>query len=430
MPQGLPKRIRFAFVTQALLASVAMVVGIVVVGAYVRDTLLDRWLDTEAAAFWANGGNAAELPRSALLQAWFVTPGDDPAAVPPRIRELAPGKHVALGDGEPRHVLLDRRAEGDLYLAISTHMVNRMAWLTALLLGGLGLLGIAVISWLTYRRSRLMVLPVNRLSDVVAQWNPNDWDAAMPVVLPYPLAADTSKEMRALSSALGGLATRMAEFVQRERDFTRDASHELRTPLTVVRVATDMMLGDPAVPAHMQRSLLRIQRAVQDMETLVDAFLILARERHVAPQTEEFALRDLVEEEVDKARALLQDKPVELHLVEHASPRLLAPPRVLSVMLGHLLSNACTFTEQGRIDVEIDTDEVRIRDTGIGMSEDTLRQAYDPFFRADQFNPIGKGIGLTIVRRLGDRFGWPVTLESEPSRGTLATIRFGNASVA
>jgi signal transduction histidine kinase len=429
MPQGLPKRIRFAFVTQGLLASAVLVLGIVVVGAYARDALLDRWLETEAAAFWDAGGQPVDLPHSALVTGWFVPAGGNAAALPEELRALGPG-HASPPGGEPRRVFLDRQAQGDLYLVMSTRLVNAVAWTSALLLGGLGLVAIAVISWLTYRRSKRMVLPVNRLSDVVAQWNPSDWDAAMPVVLPYPLAADTSKEMRALSSALGGLAKRMAEFVQRERDFTRDASHELRTPLTVVRVATDMMTGDPAVPPHMLRSLQRIQRAVQDMETLVDAFLILARERHVAPQSEEFALRDLVEEEVDKARPLLQGKPVELHLVEHASPRLLAPPRVLSVMLGHLLSNACTFTEEGRIDVEIDAEEVRIRDTGIGMSEETLRHAYDPFFRADQFNPVGKGIGLTIVRRLGDRFGWPVTLESEPTRGTVATIRFAAAAVA
>lgn len=429
MPHGLPRRIRFAFVMQALLSSVVLVVGVLVIGIFMRNVLIEHWLDAEAEAFWDAPADARALPGSATLHGWLVLPDGPADALPAELRDLAPG-HATVDGRSSRRVLLDRRQGGDLYLVMSTRHIDRIAWLSCVALLVLGLAAIITITWMTYRRSKRMVLPINRLADVVAQWNPGEWDVSMPVVLPYPLATDTSKEMRALSTALGGLATRVGDFVRRERDFTRDASHELRTPLTVVRVATDMMLGDPALPANLERSLRRIQHAVQDMESLVDAFLILARERGVAPQSEEFDLRDIVVDEVEKVRPVLAGKPVELRIVEHASPRLLAPPRVLAVMLGHLLANACTFTEQGDIEVEIDAEEVRIRDTGIGMSEETLRHAYDPFYRADQFNPVGKGIGLTIVRRLGERFGWPVSLQSTQAQGTVATIRFANAVVS
>ncbi|MCR6663082.1 MAG: HAMP domain-containing histidine kinase [Luteimonas sp.] len=423
MPQGLPKRIRFAFVTQALLAVLAVLVGVMAVAWLARNALVEHWLDAEATGFWsameASGGQAR--PGSALVGGWFVAPGATDARLPEHLLNVLPG-HSTLPGGQGK-VLLSRSPAGDLYLVMPTGEVDRIVVLAAAGLIAFGAVSVLLITWLTYRRSRRMVLPINRLSDVVMQWDPGGWDATVPIVLPYPLAADTSKEMRALSTALGGLATRVADFVQRERDFTRDASHELRTPLTIVRVASDMMLGDPSMPPHAQRSLQRIQRAVQDMESLVDAFLILARERGVEPQSEEFDVVDVVADEVEKVRPLLEGKSVELRVAGNAAPRMFAPPRVLGVMLGHLLSNACTFTDSGSIEVEIEADAIRIRDTGIGMSADTLRHAYDPFFRADQFNPIGKGIGLTIVRRLGDRFGWPVTLESVPGEGTLATVR-------
>ena len=430
MPQGLPKRIRFAFVVQALLASVVMLVGIGLVGAYARSALIEGWLDAEAAAFWESGGAEAarERPGSATIRGWFVPAGGDASTLPPELQDVAPG-HAGL-PGNSQRVLRSQHPDGDLYLWMSTWQIDRISLFASAALAVFGLLAIFAITWLTYRRSKRIVLPVHRLADVVSRWDPGDWDAAMPIVLPYPLTADTSREMRALSTALGGLASRIADFVQRERDFTRDASHELRTPLTVIRVATDMMLGDPAVPPHTQRSLQRILHAAQDLEALVDAFLILARERGIAPQSEEFDVREVVAEEVEKVRPMLAAKPVQLHVAGDASPRLVAPPRVFGVMLGHLLRNACTFTESGSVDVEIDRNEVRVRDTGIGMSDDILQHAYDPFFRADQFNPVGKGIGLTIVRRLGDRFGWPVALESVPGKGTLATIRFSMPSIA
>jgi signal transduction histidine kinase len=189
-------------------------------------------------------------------------------------------------------------------------------------------------------------------------------------------------------------------------------------------LASDLMREDPDLPERAQRSLARIQRAGRDMEAVIDAFLILARESDIEPQREDFEVRDVVFEEVEKVRHLLTGKPVELQVVETGTPRLHASSKVLGVMVGNLLANACTFTEQGRIDVRIEPDRVVVQDSGIGMSPESLQRAYEPFFRADPANPSMKGMGLSIVRRLGERFGWPVSLESAPGIGTTATIRF------
>jgi signal transduction histidine kinase len=160
------------------------------------------------------------------------------------------------------------------------------------------------------------------------------------------------------------------------------------------------------------------------MESVIDAFLLLAREGQVEPQQEDFNVREVIDEEVEKARPLLAGKPVELSVFERDSPRLHASPRVFGVMVGNLLANACAFTERGRIEITIANDRVVVRDTGIGMSPDTLQRAFNPFFRGDQATPGGRGMGLSIVRQLGERFGWPVHLESTIGQGTTATIRF------
>src|SRR5690606_39253715 len=139
--------------------------------------------------------------------------------------------------------------------------------------------------------------------------------------------------------ALRSLAERVADFVERERDFTRDASHELRTPLTVIRVATDMMLADADTSERSMRSLARVQRAGRDMEAVIDAFLILAREADIAPQSAEFEARDIAHEQVERVRPLLLNKPVSIEVVDNGAPRLFGPPHVLSVMLANLLSN-------------------------------------------------------------------------------------------
>jgi signal transduction histidine kinase len=193
----------------------------------------------------------------------------------------------------------------------------------------------------------------------------------------------------------------------------------------VIRVATDLMLADPQTSSQAQRSLVRVQRAGRDMEAVIEAFLILAREAEIEPQSEEFDVADVVHHEVERVRPLLAGRPVKLQVIDEARPKLYAPPNVLNVMLGNLLSNATRFTDEGLIEVKVCRNRLDIRDTGIGMSPEALARVFDPFYRVDPGRQEGKGMGLSIVRRLGDRFGWPVSLQSTPGKGTTATIRFG-----
>jgi len=321
-------------------------------------------------------------------------------------------------------VLVEQRDGLRLYLTYPSSKIDHIAMRLVLAPVLLALLLVAASSWLTYRLARRMTAPLHWLANQVRRWDPRDPDTSM--LAPDKLPMESGIETRQLAGALQRMGDRTRSYMHRERDFTRDASHELRTPLTVIRVASDLMQSDPDLPERAHRSLARIQRAGRDMEAVIDAFLLLARESEVEPQREDFHVRDVVEEEVEKARPLLAGKPIELSINERASPRLHASPRVLGVMVGNLLANACTFTERGRVEVTILHDRVVVRDTGVGMGGETLRRAFEPFFRGDQTNPAGRGMGLSIVRQLGERFSWPVNLESAPGQGTTATIRFSS----
>ena len=98
-----------------------------------------------------------------------------------------------------------------------------------------------------------------------------------------------------------------------------------------------------------------------------------------------------------------------------------APPRVLGVMLGGLLSNAARFTDSGQVIVRVKEDRIEVIDTGIGMDAAALSRAFEPFYRANAAL-AGSGLGLSIAHRLGQRCGWPLELVSTPGEGTHATI--------
>jgi signal transduction histidine kinase len=408
---------------QVMMASLVIVAGAYAAIQVTKQQIASGLLREEAAYFWAQ--RAAEptrlAPDGAILHGYAVPIGASAAALPEALRSLGPGLHN-LPDSL---VLVERHDDVQLYLTYPRSRIDEIAMRLVASPVLLSLLAVVLSSWLTYRIAKRMTAPLQWLAQEVRRWDPRDPDTS--ALAPDKLPVDAGIETRQLAGALQRMGERMRLFVHRERDFTRDASHELRTPLTVIRVATDLMQSDPDLPERVHRSLARTQRAVRDMEAVVDAFLLLAREGEIEPQREDFLVADVVDEEVEKARPMLAGKQVELVVETRASPRLHASPRVLGVMVGNLLANACVFTTRGSIDITIASDRVVIRDTGIGMSPETLQRAFDPFFRGDQANPAGRGMGLSIVRQLGDRFHWPVNLESTSGAGTTATIRFNTA---
>jgi signal transduction histidine kinase len=282
-------------------------------------------------------------------------------------------------------------------------------------------------TWLAFRASRRAFSPVIALARQVRELDPESPDPAR--LDPARLPRDADDEVRELADALSRYAQRLSDFVERERNFTRDASHELRSPLTVIRMAAGMLQSDPGLSEANLRAAQRIGRAARDMEELTSAFLLLARESEAGLPVEEVCINDVAAEELDRARLLAEGRPVTSAVNASCRLHIEAPEKVLAVLLGNLLRNAFSYTDAGEVIVAITPDGVVIRDTGVGMSPDRVAEMYQPFVRGEGHRRGGHGVGLTIVRRLSDRFGWPVTIGSQPGVGTTVEIRFPSARV-
>ena len=422
MHHGLPRKIRIAFVVQMALASLAILLAFYVVTTLFKYSFIQATLKDEARHYWElhQASPVQPPPNTYTLRGYLVEAGYSNLSVPAQLRPLPPGFHDLVDAGQL--VWVDRQPAGTLYLVYLREQATRVALWFAVLPAMLALFAIYGATWLTYRASKRLVSPVAWLARVVSRWDPRHPDIS--VLAPERLPPDMQGEARQLAGALYTLGERVEAQIEREHAFTRDTSHELRTPLTVIRLASDMALQEPDLSPRVQRSLRRIQDSGREMEAVIDAFLILARDVDVEPQREWFDVCERVQAEAASARILLGDKPVRLDVQADARPQLYAPPRVLQVVVGNLLRNACSYTDRGRILVTVEADAVVVEDTGIGMAPEALARAFEPFYRAVPERPTGTGLGLSIVRRLCDRFGWTVELDSTPGRGTRAAVRF------
>lgn len=422
---GIRRKIRAVFVLQLVAISLATLVSVYVVGIFVEDRMMRRALQDEAryALQRLRAQPDAALPDTNNLRAYLLGGPTRTGGTPADLQALAPGFYARAANGRDELVYVVDGEAGRLALVFNRGGLHASALVFGAVLIALVLLIIYLTTWITYRASRRAVTPIAALARVVRDWDPKKPDLRALDIAPGNLDHDAE----ALAVALRTLGRRIEAFVERERNFTRDASHELRSPLTVIKVAADVLADDEELPAFAHRSIGRIRTATRDMEALIEAFLILARESDMGLPEEDFRIDELVVDEIEFVRPLVDDKPVELVLRREGSFHLHASPRVLSVMLGNLLRNACHFTERGQVAVTIGNDFVRVEDTGVGISDENLAKVFTPFFSAGTHPRGGHGVGLTIVKRLSDRFGWPIEIDSVLGKGTVATIRFPDA---
>ena len=217
--------------------------------------------------------------------------------------------------------------------------------------------------------------------------------------------------------------------------FLANMSHELRTPLNAVIGITEMLeedaqdLGqdDFIDPLH------RIRGAGNHLLQLINEILDLSKIEagKLDLEYEEIDLKSLIDE-IAMTAAPLADKNgnrLEICCPGDIGRMRTDVTRLRQVML-NLLSNACKFTKNGRVglDVASDADQLvfAVTDTGIGMTQEQMGKLFQEFRQADSSTTRkygGTGLGLAISRRLCRLMGGDVTVTSTPDVGSTFTAR-------
>ncbi|UKE47942.1 sensor histidine kinase [Xanthomonas cerealis] len=244
---------------------------------------------------------------------------------------------------------------------------------------------------------------------------------------PKPLAPHfPDDEVGQLAEALDDYSARLTEVVQRDREFNADVSHELRTPLAVIRGATELLLTRPNLDEKVLQRLQRIQRAEQQCSDLIGSLLLLSRNERGQGNSN---VAKVAEQLIESHRAQLGGKPLQLLLEGERDLLIDAPESALSVALGNLIGNAVKYTQEGQVVVRVLSDAVQVIDSGPGLSEEDAAKLFQRGYRGTHAgHSQGGGIGLSIVSRLCDLYGWQVNVRPGASKGVVATLWFRPAA--
>ena len=281
-----------------------------------------------------------------------------------------------------------------------SEMLQLLAWTGTIAVA----LALLVGGWLARRTTA----PLSRLAEAVG-------DATPERLPPHFAAGFPDDEVGLLARRLDDLIARIRAFVEREREFTRDASHELRTPLTVIRAASERLSADPGLGADARASVDHIGQSAAHLEQTITLLLALAREQESSAAVPDTTVLPLLERVVVEQSPWLEGKPVEVSVNVATDLGSTLPAPVLQVLLANLVGNAFAHTRAGRIAITGDGDALRIANPGGAVGE----HDFAPFAKGEE--STGFGLGLSIVRRLCERHAIDLRFEQEED-GTVAYL--------
>jgi len=214
--------------------------------------------------------------------------------------------------------------------------------------------------------------------------------------------------------------------------FLTKMSHELRTPLTAIIGYTELVLEQElADPVQSLKDINLILRSGKHLLSLVNDILDVSKIE--AGQTrvhlEKFEMYDLLFELSEECSLLISKNNNKLKFKIDRPLEILSDKKCIRQCVYNLLSNAAKFTESGNIELscfkEADRLKIVVSDTGIGMSEDHIKNIFDEFFQVntDMGSKYGgTGLGLSIIKGMLKLIGGKVQVKSALGKGSTFII--------
>lgn len=235
-----------------------------------------------------------------------------------------------------------------------------------------------------------------------------------------PITGDAApEEVRSLVRAINTLMARLSKVYEVQRRFIADAAHQLRTPLAALKTQVELAVRSDD-PAQIQTLLPQLASGIDQSSRLVTQLLALARAEHYADRSLVLKPVDLttIARETTASWVLAAlEKDIDIGFEGPVQPiSIPGDALALNELIGNLLDNAvcytpCAGTVTLRLWCEARQAHLTVEDNGPGIPEVERQRVFEPFYRLQNTDTNGCGLGLAIVRKLTLALGADCWLE-------------------
>ncbi|HDQ72961.1 MAG TPA: response regulator [Chloroflexi bacterium] len=208
--------------------------------------------------------------------------------------------------------------------------------------------------------------------------------------------------------------------------FAHTVAHDLKTPLgTIVGFAETLEVAYEEISTEDAcRYLHMIGRSGRRMNRIIDGLLLLAGVRKAEVEMEPLNMGEMVAEVLERLSGMVQNLKAEIHAPETWPVVLGYAPWIEEVWVNYI-SNALKYGGRpprvmlGARQLEDQMTYFWVRDNGKGLSREAQARLFVPFTRLEQGQMEGQGLGLSIVRRIVEKLGGQVSVDSTPGQGSV-----------
>ncbi|WP_207461527.1 extracellular solute-binding protein [Azospirillum sp. SYSU D00513] len=292
-------------------------------------------------------------------------------------------------------------------------------------------LAAAGLIWLGIRQA---LAPLGALERMIRERQVQDLS---PIAMPPP------QEVSQLVHAINQLMLRLKGNLDTMQTFLADAAHQIRTPLASLRLQAQLAM-DEDDPEALRRIAGRVHRNAVEVSQLTSQLLnhAMVVHRRESLRPEPLDLGALLEQVVQRARAVAEDTPIRLEIDPALEPAMVpGDPISLREALTNLVDNAIKYAGEhagggGPIDVSLGASaagslRVEVADRGPGIPDDEKPAVLERFGRGRSAASVaGSGLGLAIVKAVAEAHGATLSLHDRPGGGLIARMDFPVAAAA
>jgi len=265
------------------------------------------------------------------------------------------------------------------------------------------------------------------------------------------IARDITKRKETESAALTAS--------QLKSSFLAKMSHEIRTPMNAILGVTELMIMNEQLPRDIEEGLEKIYSSCDMLLGIINDILDFSKIEagKLDIVNAQYKVASMINDSVHLNMMRIESKPIEFELQvdENIPASLIGDPLRIKQILNNLLSNAFKYTDSGKVVLSVSTEPIpliaylpdhfmndhvkwhgherkgttlvlKVRDTGHGMTKEQLNIIFDEYSRFNRRKNLtveGTGLGLAITERLVNLMDGSISVESEPNKGSLFTIK-------
>ncbi len=274
--------------------------------------------------------------------------------------------------------------------------------------------------------STKMLSPIVKINDAAKKVSRGDFSVRLE-------EKSMAKEIEEIATSFNIMVKELSNTETLRNDFVSNVSHEFKTPLSAIEGYATLLQDENLSKEEQALYVSRILENTGRLSKLTQSILSLSQleNQEIVLQQETFMLDEQIRRVLLGYEPLWEEKELNIDLALAATP-FYGSKSLLAQVWSNLIDNAIKFSRKGGtlfiacgvFDGKV---VVRIRDNGIGMSDDVRQHAFDKFYQGDRSHTgQGSGLGLALVRRIVSLSGGTIDLQSKVGKGTEISVFLKN----